>query len=142
MRKRPPVLVGVWALTALTACVAALWSQDDALRPPLPKEAPARQVPFPDFGWLPPQDQYDGPLFSLSQDYPAKKVEAEKLDFLEIPFNENDKDQNWLKYLLAVRSHCFEGNMEVDWDVRKNAVRKWYHAPWQHWGGKRKPRRT
>src|SRR5262249_16704059 len=36
--------------------------------------------------------------------------------------------------LLAVRSYCFEGNPEVDWDVRKNAVRKWYHAPWQHWG--------
>src|SRR5262249_25014793 len=87
-----------------------------------------------DFGYLPPQDQYKGPLFKLSQDYPPMKVVAKKPDCLSIPFNENDKEQNWLKYLLAVRDYCFQGNIEVDWDVRNNTVRKWYHAPWQHWG--------
>lgn len=93
-----------------------------------------RKKRFPDFGHLPSQDAYSGPLFSLSQDYPSSKATAPKLPFLDIPFNENRADQNWLKYLLAVRDHCFEGNVEVDWDVRKNRVREWYHAPWQHWG--------
>jgi hypothetical protein len=100
-----------------------------AVQNPLPK-----QVPFPDFGYLPPPEQYKGPLFTLSQDYPLTRVQAKEPDFLSIPFNENDKEQNWLKYLLAVRNYCFEGNNDVDWDVRKNPVRKWYHAPWQHWG--------
>jgi hypothetical protein len=105
--------------------------RDAALRPPL-----SRQLAFPDFGHLPPRDQYEGRLFTLSQDYPAKSVVGKRPEFLSIPFDENGKEQNWLQYLLAVRDYCFEGNVEVDFDVRKNGVRKWYHAPWQHWGPK------
>lgn len=106
--------------------------QDDSLQSSL-----SERLPFPDFAYRPKLKDYKGPLFKLSQDYPPAKVVAEKPDFLSIPFNENDKEQNWLKYLLAVRSYCFEGNEELDeldWDVRNNDVRKWYHAPWQHWG--------
>jgi len=90
--------------------------------------------PFPDFGFLPPRELYNGPLFRLSQDYPSSNVGFKRPDFLNIPFNENENEQNWLKYLLAVRNYCFEGNVEVDWEVRRNPVQKWYHAPWQHWG--------
>jgi hypothetical protein len=117
--------------------VVGVYPDGHSALPIAPKGAPeAKQVPFPDFGHLPPREQYDGPLFTLSQDYPTTKPAVKKPDFLGIPFNENEREQNWLKYLLAVRAYCFEGNTEVDWDVCKNKVRTWYHAPWQHWGPK------
>ena len=37
-------------------------------------------------------------------------------------------------YLRRVLAYVLEGNVEVDWDVRRNAVRGWYHAPWMHAG--------
>ena len=40
----------------------------------------------------------------------------------------------WHDYMMAVRDYCFEGNLEIDWRVQGNKVRKWYHIPWQHYG--------
>lgn len=120
-------------------CGFALADGDQPASDPKAKEparSPHNQQPFPDFGFPPPMDQFEGALFTLSQDYPTEPIVDKKPDFLSIPFNENKEKQNWLEYLLAVRRYCFEGNIEVDWDVRKNAVRKWYHAPWQHAGPK------
>ena len=125
----------------LAFCLAgALWPQDDAQRPPLPEPpapagAKAPQPAFPDFGFLPPPSQYDGPLFRLSQKYPTVKPADAKLPFLDIPFNENANEKNWLKYLLAVRQFCFEGNIQDDleWEIDDDPP-KWFHAPWQHWG--------
>ena len=33
-----------------------------------------------------------------------------------------------------VLHYAFEGNLEKDFRVQENAVRKWFHAPWLHWG--------
>jgi hypothetical protein len=139
MRKRPRLVIGSVLVLVSATFGGALLSQDDAKRPPLPADGPAAaQAPFPDFGHLPAPEQYKGAYFRLSQKYPAVKpvVDPKVQDILKIPFNENnDGQQNWLKYMLAVRSYCFEGNIEVDWDVEKNTVKRgWYHAPWQHWG--------
>src|SRR6185312_15002266 len=101
---------------------------------------------FPDFGFLPPVEQYTGSLFRLRQDYPGAKPEPDKKAvFLDIAFNENGAGkENWKKYLLAVRDYCFEGNVDqtlptangrVDenWILQNNRKRNWYHVPWQHW---------
>ena len=32
--------------------------------------------------------------------------------------------------MLAVREFCLEGNVEVDWRIEENEVRRWYHMPW------------
>src|ERR1700722_18313994 len=68
---------------------------------------------FPDFGFQPPEDQYDGKLFHLRQDYPAAKPPDDRVpDFLKIPFDQNaDGQAKWKNYLLAVRDYCFEGNI-------------------------------
>ncbi len=81
--------------------------------PQVPAE---RHSPFPDFGFLPPKDQYDGELFRLRQDYPTAKPGDDQLpDFLKIPFDQNgDGQQNWKKYLLQVRDYCFEGNIDTE----------------------------
>jgi hypothetical protein len=141
MRHRPYLyrVLGITLFWGLAALVGPSVPPDDAQRTLPPEKEPlgfAEKTPFPDFGYLPPNDQYNGPLFHLRQDFPATKDVCDKVpDFLKIPFNENEGGkENWLKYLLAVRSYCFEGNVEVDWNVQKNAKRKWYHAPWQHWG--------
>ncbi len=103
---------------------------------------------FPDFGFTPPTEQYDGKLFRLRQDYPDHKPgDGELPEFLKIPFDQNrDGEQNWKKYLLAVRDYCFEGNIDTervaidkrtystDWNLWDNRKRKWFHAPWQHFG--------
>jgi hypothetical protein len=110
-----------------------------------PGETHAR---FPDFGFLPPKDQYDGQLFHLRQNYPAGKPPDNLLpEFLRIPFDDNrNGQQNWKRYLLAVRDYCFEGNIDTDrgpidrrsyntdWNLYGNKKRDWFHAPWQHFG--------
>jgi len=37
-------------------------------------------------------------------------------------------------YADAVLAYCLEGNLAVDFKVQDNAVRKWYHVPWLHYG--------
>lgn len=96
--------------------------------------APGPRTPFPDFGFLPPPgqlaSQYEGPVFKLSQDYPAQPPPESALP----PFMKTDFQGDWKNYMLQVRSYCFEGNVESDWRVENNTVRKWYHVPWQHYG--------
>ena len=36
----------------------------------------------------------------------------------------------------AVRKYAAEGNIENDWELKKNSVRKWFHAPWMHRGSR------
>lgn len=95
---------------------------------------------FPDFNskYLPSEVEYDGPLFRLSQSYPSEPPTLDHAleHILAIPFDKNTESENWLKYLLAVRSYCFEGNLEVNWRGQENQTRKWYHVPWQHAGEK------
>jgi hypothetical protein len=99
-------------------------------------KADQKQPPFPDFGFLPPKEQYTDRLFVLRQDYPNKRPDNDPVsDLLRIPFDNNaDGLDNWKKYLLALRDYCFEGNIDVGFHVQDNKKRNWYHAPWQHYG--------
>lgn len=89
---------------------------------------------FPDsHDSVPPN--WRGNIFRLSQQFPAsdpsKAVPAptypwQQIDFLTQP----------AAYIKAVYDYVQEGNREVDWNVQNNAVRRWYHAPWMHYGDK------
>jgi len=94
------------------------------------------QSPFPDFGFMESPKTYKGPVFKLSQDYPTEKPAEGLPDFFKQrpanPVSTNYAD--WKPYFTALRDYCFEGNLDVDWRVENNKVRKWYHMPWQHYG--------
>ena len=100
--------------------------------------APQGAHRYPDFGFLPAAHLYEGRVFQLSQDYPSETPNPAKIP----PFCTNDfgeATKNWRQFLMAVRAYCFEGNIqggdvEDDWRVQENKVRKWYHMPWQHYG--------
>src|SRR5690606_15579638 len=49
-------------------------------------------------------------------------------------FSQTDFRQDWRTYTTQVRDYCLEGNVETDWRVQDNTVRRWYHVPWQHYG--------
>ena len=83
---------------------------------------------FPDFGYIPPAD-WTQPTFVLSQDFPKKLPPQTGLPWESIDFRSEPE-----KYLWAILRYSFEGNLEVDFDVRKNQKRGWYHAPWLHYG--------
>jgi hypothetical protein len=92
---------------------------------------------FPDYGFEAPPGTSPVPKFVLSQDYPTTKPDASKLPafFAKLPGTITNADfAPWHDYMMAVRDYCFEGNLEVDWRVQENKVRKWYHIPWQHYG--------
>ena len=105
-----------------------------ALAAPAPSQSPSPK--FPDFGFLAPSSQYSGEPFRLSQDYPKQKPDGKKLPafFTKLPKGFSADFTTWREYMMAIRDYCFEGNLEVDWRVEKNKVRKWYHMPWQHYG--------
>jgi hypothetical protein len=98
--------------------------------------SPDADLPFPDFGFLPPPTDYHGDVFSLRQDYPNQKPAAQNRPdfFSKLPPKFTTDFADWRNYMMAVRDYCFEGNLEVDWRVEHNKARKWYHIPWQHYG--------
>jgi hypothetical protein len=71
------------------------------------------------------------PIFELSQDYPAEapspRCPDEECRWQKLDFRTQSKE-----YLFEVLKYAFEGNLEIDWRVQENPVRKWYHAPWMH----------
>lgn len=118
------VRYAVFAVTILTMAPCAVgWAETNGR--------------YPDYGFAP--DVSNRQLFQLSQDYPVELPPASDMpafmnnDMPEAQWREYYK-QNWKEYLLQVRKYCFEGNIEVDWRVQENTVRKWYHMPWLHWG--------
>lgn len=84
--------------------------------------------PFPDYGYTPPSDWHDA-TFVLSQDYPKLIPTSSDFPWQDIDFREEPE-----RYLMAILNYCFEGNLQTDFIVQNNAVRKWYHAPWLHYG--------
>lgn len=81
----------------------------------------------------PPPAGWTGPVFKLSQDYPATLPALEPI--AQRPWTQLDftKPADAPKYLQAVLNYCLEGNTANNFaDVGANAVRKWYHAPWLH----------
>jgi hypothetical protein len=94
---------------------------------------PQKLPPQPAFpnanpAFIPPPAIYSGPLFVLSQDYPAQ-MPAQRPAFLSDNFK-----ADWKAYMMKIRDYCFEGNTDVDFRVEHNTVRKWYHIPWQDYG--------
>lgn len=71
------------------------------------------------------------PCFELSNDYPDTLPSEENYPWLKFDFKTQPE-----KYMAAVFEYVIEGNIEKDWDVSKNSVRKWYHAPWMHAGSR------
>jgi hypothetical protein len=88
---------------------------------------------FPDYGYQPPAT-YKGPIFQLSQDYPTTLPTDTPAFFKLLPSKLSNDFEQWRPYVDAVKTYCLEGNVESDWYEQKNTVRKWYHAPWQHYG--------
>ncbi len=89
------------------------------------------QQPFPDAHDQAPPDWSGDEPFRLSQSYP--KTEPVKGD---APWSHFDFTKEREAYMRAVLSYAYEGNAANDWRVEKNTVRRWYHAPWMHWGDK------
>jgi hypothetical protein len=115
--------------------VASMATEQDAQ---LRGEGAASGHRYPDFGFLPPPSQYEGRVFHLSQDYPQKLPDADRIPAI-CKTDMNDFKQNWRKYLMDVRAYCFRGNVlggdvEDDWVVQNNKCNPWYHMPWQHYG--------
>lgn len=67
--------------------------------------------------------------FRVSNDYPSAIPKPEPLPFSAIDYK---KDPH--AYLAAVLAYVVEGNIVIDWDVARNPIRTWYHAPWMHPG--------
>jgi hypothetical protein len=89
---------------------------------------PAQAKTFPDAG-MKPVPGWRGPVFELRQDYPRAQPKPENY-----PWKRYDFRTQWREYMMSVLRYCYEGNLDVDWVVQKNRVRRWYHAPWMHWG--------
>jgi hypothetical protein len=76
-----------------------------------------------------------GNVFRLSQDFPAS--DPSKADPAPTyPWQQYDFRTQPGQYIKAVYDYVQEGNRDVDWVVQNNAVRRWYHAPWMHYGDK------
>lgn len=57
----------------------------------------------------------------------------------QVPANSNpvprfDPD-NWQDWMRAVLAYSMQGNIEVDFDIKRNTIRNWYHAVWMHSDG-------
>lgn len=67
------------------------------------------------------------PCFVVSNAYPTTlPVETNQ------PWAGIDYKLEPARYLNAVLKYVVEGNPEIDWEIARNKVRKWYHAPWMH----------
>lgn len=126
------VVVVCAALTSallLTACGGSGASSDSSTSSASLSQS-QDQEPFVDYEFKPPENEYDGPLFKLSQDYPTEEPSADELpDFFKTDFR-----KDWRTYMMQAREYCLEGNSEVEWQVEKNKVRGWYNMPWQTYG--------
>lgn len=80
-------------------------------------------------GEIPPCEEYDGPLFKLSQEYPESVPVEDKQPWLDVdPMEDPDA------YQLAIRDYFLEGMVAADFRAQDNQVRKWYQVPWMHVG--------
>jgi hypothetical protein len=119
IRRPTNVHAGAWLLAILTSAFSVVI---------------AGQPTFPD-AQNPPPPGWTGPVFKLSQTYPALLPPLGPVG--QRPWMQFDfkKPAEAPKYLKAVLDYCLEGNKETDFvDVGQNPVRKWYHAPWLHSG--------
>ncbi|KAK3984631.1 hypothetical protein QBC44DRAFT_276908 [Cladorrhinum sp. PSN332] len=61
---------------------------------------------------------------------------------LPLPTLDPRDDAPWLKvdfrtdpvrYCQIIKEYCWEGNSNNNFNIHKNTIRPWYHAPWMHW---------
>lgn len=91
---------------------------------------PVIQPPFPDAHESPPSG-WAGPVFRLSQNYPAAQPAAGNFPWKQFDFRNPAQAS---QYLQAILDYAMDGNTAVDWQGQDNTVRKWYHTPWLHSG--------
>lgn len=72
-------------------------------------------------------------IFQLSQDFPVELSDQSCDDGFRAWENLDFKTAS-KEYMTEILKYAFEGNLEIDWRVEENAVRKWAHAPWMHAG--------
>jgi hypothetical protein len=77
-----------------------------------------------------PRDPRDDPnrRFVPRIDYPRQVPASSN------PVPRFDPD-NWQGWMRAVLAYSMQGNIEVDFDIKRNTIRNWYHAVWMHSGG-------
>src|SRR5206468_1101099 len=93
---------------------------------PQPGSPPPGAPVFPD-AHDPPPAGWTGPVFKLSQSYPTTQPAGGSQPWKAFDFRTQSA-----QYLQAVLNYALDGNLAVDFDGNRNAVRKWYHTPWLH----------
>jgi hypothetical protein len=96
--------------------------------------ATAHAGTFPD-SHDPVPPNWSGTVFRLSQQFPTSDP-SKAMPAPTYPWQQFDFHTQPALYIKAVYDYVQEGNREVDWAVQNNAVRRWYHAPWMHYGDK------
>jgi hypothetical protein len=87
---------------------------------------------FPD-AHDPPPPGWTGPVFKLSQNYPANLPSLEPLAKRKWRQFDPRVPAQAPQYLKAVLDYCLEGNTPDNFNnVGTKAGRKWYHTPWLH----------
>ncbi|KAI9459777.1 hypothetical protein HD554DRAFT_1611545 [Boletus coccyginus] len=71
--------------------------------------------------------------WKIKNDYPRSSDAAphDSKPWLDVNFKTPDGAE---KYCNLVKQYIFEGNTKNDFIVQHNDVRKWFHAPWLHYG--------
>lgn len=123
------------AIAANHASRGIAFASEDAIRNKLAKTECIRGK-FKDYylqdqGGGPAAD-YKGRVFKLSQDYPAELPAKEAYPWLKIDFK-NGGPVDPKAYLQALLDYGLEGNIDVDFYVQDNKIRKWYGVPWMDW---------
>src|ERR1035437_2350067 len=79
-----------------------------------------------------PSADYKGRVFKLSQDYPTQLPPKEAYPWLKIAFKDGGPVDP-RAYLQALLDYGLEGNVDVDFYVQDNKVRKWDGMPLMDW---------
>ena len=79
-----------------------------------------------------PSADYKGRVYKLSQDYPTNCRRRKPIPGCKIDFK-NGGPVDPKAYLQALLDYGLEGNIDVDFYVQDNKVRKWYGMPWMDW---------
>lgn len=124
-------LGGAAVLALLLGTLAACESkpQHQQVQSAAAPAAPNARTIFPSYSPQFPPPAGTKHVFQLSQAYPASYPTTDAQ-----PWKKFKPAQDYKGYMNAVLRYCLEGNAEVDFEVQKNPVRRWYHAPWLHYG--------
>jgi hypothetical protein len=126
-RSSKPSLIKAGTALVLSLVLAAIGNGAD--------DKPYVDEHYPDFGFLPPPNEYKDRVFTLSQKYPKTEPDAaQRPAFLSIDFK-----AQWREYLLAAQDYCFHdnvagGDVANDFDAALRENPTWFHVPWQHYG--------